>query len=135
MISRNVYLEIGPDSLKVLVGDDGLELPLERLENRRLHPAHGEKLAASLRDFLIQHGARPGQRAFCAISARGVSLRRMTLPSATKDEFPRLLLLQIEREFPLAPDELAWGHRVVRNGSGRTQELVVVAVKKEVVQE
>ena len=135
MTSRNVYIEISQDSLKALIGDDGLELPLERLENQRLHPACGEKITAGLREFLQKHGARPGQRAFCAIGARGVLLRRMTLPAAPKEELQRLLLLQIEREFPLAPDELAWGYRVLGNGSSKTQELVVVAVKKEVVQE
>ena len=135
MTSRNVYIEISQDSLKALAGDDGLELPIERLENRRLHPACGEKIADGLREFLKKHGARPGQRAFCAIGARGVLMRRMTLPAAAKEELQRLLLLQIEREFPLAPDELAWGYRVLGNGAGKSQELLVVAVKKEVVQE
>src|SRR5712691_2858623 len=100
MTSRNVYIEIGQDSLKALIGGDGLELPLERLENLRLDPEQREKLVAGLRDFLKQHGSRPAQRAYCAIGARGVSLRRMTLPAAPKEEFQRLLLLQIEREFP-----------------------------------
>ncbi len=68
------------------------------------------------------------RRAFCAIGARGVSLRRWTLPAASKEELQRLLLLQIEREFPVAPDELAWGYRVVRNGSGKPQEVIVAAV-------
>lgn len=135
MTSRNVYIEISQDSLKALAGDDGLELPIERLENRRLHPACGDRIAAGLREFLKKHGARPGQRGFCAIGARGVLMRRMTLPAAAKEELQRLLLLQIEREFPLAPDELAWGYRVLANGAGKTQELLVVAVKKEVVQE
>ena len=135
MTARNVYLEIGPDFLKALVGDQGWERPLERQENRRLHPAQVEKLAASLREFLQQNGVRPDQRAFCAISARGVSLRRMTLPAATKDELQRLLLLQIEREFPLAPDDLAWGYRLLGEGAGKTQELLVMAVKREVLQE
>lgn len=135
MTSRNVYVEIGQDSLKALAGDDGLELSLERLENRRLNPVHVEKLVASLRDFLKKHGSRPAQRAFCAIGAWGVSLRRMTLPAASNEELQRILPLQIEREFPLPPDELAWGYQILGNGSGKTQELVVVAVKKELVQE
>ena len=135
MTSQNVYIEISHDSLRALAGEDGLVLPLERLESRRLHPACGETIAAGLREFLKKHGARPGQRALCAIGARGVSLRRLTLPTAPKGELQRLLLLQIEREFPLAPEELAWGYRVLANGSGKSQELLVVAVKKEVVQE
>ena len=135
MTSQNVYIEISQDTLKALVGEDGLDLPLERLENRRLNPGAREKVTAGLREFLRKHGVRPGQRALCAIGARGVSLRRMTLPSGTREELQRLLLLQIEREFPLAPEELAWGYRVLGHGGGKTQELLVGAVKKEVVQE
>src|SRR5207247_2676559 len=76
-----------------------------------------------------------------AIGARGVSLRRLTLPSATNEEFQRLLRLQIEREFPLPPDQLAWGYRRVGQGDGppngpnSRQELIVVAVKKEFIEE
>src|SRR5438270_71868 len=82
---------------------------------------------------------RPKPRAFCAIGARGVSLRRLTLPASSKEELERLLALQIEREFPLSPDELAWGYRPLGrtsgNGAAGLQELLVVAVKKEVLQE
>ena len=45
--------------------------------------------------------------------------------------------MQIESEFPLPPDELAWGHRPLGAGSSETvaQDSLVVAVKKEVVDE
>ena len=141
MNAPEIYIEIGQSSLRLLAGSAGLEAPLERLENGRITPVCRERLTASVREFLKKHGVRPGLRAFCAIGARGVSLRRLTLPAASKEELERLLLLQIEREFPLSPDELAWGHRALRpeprpgNGSARTQELLVVAVKKESLQE
>ena len=135
MISRNVYIEIGSDSLQVRAGEAGLELALERLENRRLNPAQREKVVASLRDFLKSQRVRPAQRAFCAIDARGVSLRRLTVPTSAKEEFQRLLLLQIEREYPLAPEHLAWGWRSLGTGSHKTQDVAIVAVKREIVQE
>jgi len=128
-------MEMGEDTLGVQADEAGLDLPLERLENRRLNPEHREKLAVALRGFLKEHRISPGQRALCAIGARGVSVRRLTLPATSKEELQRLLLLQIEREFPVAPEELAWGHRVVRNGSGKPQEVIVVAVRAEIVQE
>ncbi len=139
MNSPTLYLEIGHASLKVLDGEDGLELSLERSENGRLTPLCRERLITSLGVFLRKHQWRPRPRAVCAIGARGVSLRQLSLPAASKEELQRLLLLQIEREFPLAPDELAWGYRqlprVSGNGSPASQELLVVAVKKEVLQE
>jgi type II secretory pathway component PulL len=140
LLSR-LYLEIGQSSLKMLDGDDGLELSLDRQENGRLTPACRERLVSSLRVFLKKQGWRARRRAYCAIGARGVSLRRVTLPACSKEELQRLLLLQIEREFPLSPDELAWGYQQLgqkhptSNGNPAGQELLVVAVKKEVLQE
>src|SRR5437016_869103 len=142
MTESIIYVEIGQSSLKALVGEEGLELPLERQANGRLTPASKESLGHKLHDFLRQKDWQPRNSVFCAIGARGVSLRRLTLPSANKENLQRLLHLQIEAEFPLAPDELAWGYLQLRNGanSGNSpatgkQEYLVVAVKKDVIEE
>ena len=141
MNSAGVYLEIGQSSLKVLDGNDGLELSIEREENGRVSAACAETLTRSLRLFVKRHNWRPRLRAFCALGARGVSLRRLSLPSSSREELQRLLPLQIEREFPLSPDDLAWGYRSISaqhlagNGAPAVQELLVAAVKKEVLQE
>jgi Tfp pilus assembly PilM family ATPase len=141
MNSPSLYLELGQSSLKVLNGDAGLELPLERLENGRLTDACSARLTHSLREFLKKKGWQPRVRAVCAIGARGVSLRRLGLPPSTKEDLQRVLRLQIESEFPLPPDELAWGYRQIDaakpSGTSATvrHEAIVVAVKKEVLQE
>src|SRR5207302_10585372 len=96
MNSPCVYLEIGQSSLKALNGEDGLELPLERLPSGRLTPACKARLKLRLQDFLRQKSWQGRGRVFCAIGARGVSLRRLSLPAATKENFQRLLRLQIE---------------------------------------
>jgi hypothetical protein len=65
----------------------------------------------------------------------------LTLPSASREELKRLLLLQIENEFPLPPNELAWGYQMLgekdssQNPGIRTQEVLVVAVRKELIEE
>jgi hypothetical protein len=139
--SPAIYVEFGQNSLKMLDGEDGLELSIDRLENGRLNPICADRLVQSLRVFLKKYSWRPGVRAFCAIGARGVSLRRLTLPASSREETERLLPLQIEREFPLLPEELAWGYcplspeRVSGNGAPAVQELLVVAVKREVVED
>jgi Tfp pilus assembly PilM family ATPase len=136
-----IYLEIGQSTLHALQGEEGLELSLERLPNGRLSDASKQNLTVSLRSFFKKESWRPPPRAFCAISARGVSLRRITLPNASKENVQRLLLLQIESEFPLSPDELAWGYlplnhtRAVANGAPGQQEYLIAAVKKEVIEE
>jgi hypothetical protein len=128
-----LFIEIGPASWQVLNGEDFMEFPLERPENGRLSAPARERLVAGLRHFVNKKGWRPRRRAFVAIGARGVSLRRLTLPSAPREEFQRLLRMQIESEFPLPPDELAWGWQLIGQKSGR-QEVLVAAVKKEMIE-
>ena len=134
-----VYIEISHGWLKALRENDGLDVPLERSANGQLTAACKEKLALSLHKFLQRKSWQPRVRALCAIGANGVSLRRMALPAAAREEFPKLLRLQIETEFPLSPDELAWGYRtlghVAANGAPASQELLVAAVKKDRVEE
>jgi hypothetical protein len=127
-----LFIEIGPASWQVLNGDAFMEFPLERQDDGRMTDSGRERLVAGLRSFLHKEGWRPRRRAFVAIGARGVALRRLTLPPAPAEEFQRLLRLQIEGEFPLPPDDLAWGWQMLGQKSGR-QEVLVAAVKKEVI--
>ena len=135
-----LFVEIGPDLLRARHGDDGVELPLQRGPDGRLTAQTKEKTIAALKEFLKTKSWQPRARAWCAISSRGVSLRRLTLPGGTKEEFHDRLLLQIESEFPLPPDELAWGSQPLgqqqpSNGMMPKQDLLVAAVKKELVAE
>jgi len=133
-------IEITHGSIEVLAESAGLSLALERGENGRLTASCRGDVTAKLRAFFEKHG-RAGRSVFCGIGARGVSLRRVTLPAASGEELKRLLLLQIEREFPLGPDHLAWGFQPAnggdapRNGSPKTQQVVVAAIKKDLLQE
>ena len=145
MDSAHVYIEIRQSSLKALRGEAGLELPLERTPSGGLTKACREKLTISLQGFLRKDVWQQRLRAYCAVGARGVSLRRLTLPATTKEDLKRLLALQIESEFPLPPDALAWGYRQIgspgipigqsADSAVAKQELLVVAVKKEVIEE
>ena len=135
-----IYMEFGQSSLKALQGDAMLDVPLDRLENGRLTQPCRERLERALKDFVQRKRWQPPVRAYCAIGARGVSLRRLTLPSTSKEETRRLLLLQIEGEFPLPPDELAWGCLELDGpaqlpAASATKEVLVVAAKKEVIGE
>jgi hypothetical protein len=132
-----LFVEIGQGWLKASHENDGVELPLERQPDGRLTGPCKEKTAAALKKFLKAKSWQPRARAFCAIGSRGVSLRRLVLPAGTKEEFHRRLLLQIEGEFPLSPDELAWGCQQLGgsppDGALVKQELLLAAIKKEVV--
>ena len=139
MNSVPCFIEISQDSLRVQHGVTGRELLLERLSNGKLTPACREQVITGLKALLKRPAWQPRLRAWCAIGARGVLLRHLTIPPGGKNEFQQMLRLQIESEFPLPPDELAWGYlrrdEIARSGTDGRQELIVAAVKKEVVVE
>lgn len=134
-----VYIEISADTFRAIQKNDGLEMPLERLNNGRLSGPCRENLAVRLKAFLKREKWQLPAKAICAIIASGISLRRLVLPPAPRSEWQRLLLLQIETEFPLSPDQLAWGFlsllKPPPNGVVARQEFLVAALRKEVLEE
>lgn len=129
-----VFIEIAQGSLVALRENGGLTLPLERAADGKLTAACRENIVAQLGTFLGRKSWQPRVRAVCGLGARGVALRQITLPAAAKEDFERVLRLQIESEFPLSPDELAWGWRDISDGSPK-REILVTAVRKEIVED
>ena len=124
-----VFIEIGSGSLQALCETRGLEVPLERATDGKLTAASREKIIAGLEKLIGRKSWQPRARAICGIGAHGVLLRRITLPAAAPEDFEGVLRLQIENEFPLPPDELAWGWRDVSSGAAR-REILVAAIRK-----
>ncbi len=110
LLSQTTLLaEINEDQLCILNGNHLHETKLERLPNGRLTPACLQRLQSELPAFLHARKWLPPQPVTCAIHARGVSLRHITLPDTNGDQQLQLLPLQIEHTFPLPPQDLAWG--------------------------
>lgn len=132
-----LFVEIGQTFLKAVRENDSIELPLERQPDGRLTAKSKETAVTALKKLLDAKNWQPRAKALCAIHSRGVSLRRLSLPGGTREEFQQRLLLQIEAEFPLSPDELAWGWQPLgetkANGALGKQDVLVAAVKKEVI--
>ncbi len=141
MNAAGLFIDIGQSLVEAVNGAATFAFPIERGENGRLTDLCRERLTSSLRGFLGKKGRVMGQSALCAIGARGVSMRRLSLPSFPEEELQCVLRLQIESEFPLSPDELAWGSRLIGppksppNGGPERQELLVAAVRKETLEE
>ena len=129
-----VFIEIGLGSLKALCETRGLELPLERAADGKLTAVSREKIIAGLEKLIGRKSWQPRARAVCGLGAHGVLLRRIILPAAAAEDFECVLRLQIELEFPLSPDELAWGWRDISNVAGK-REILVAAVRKKTVED
>lgn len=138
MKSPPLYFEFGRDTLRVFNGSDGAEFPLERAADGRLTAPCRARLPGALKQFLKAHGWPAHVGGWCAIDARGVSLRCLLLPVVNGDGLYQVVRLQIEGEFPLTPDELAWGYRVLgqpqrQPDNSVKQTVLVAAVRKEIV--
>jgi hypothetical protein len=128
--ASTLFIEFKEDSVHVLDRDGGFDLPLAR-------DARGNISVETGRELLRVFAGFEGRKACCSIPARGVSLRVLSLPAGTSEETERMLPLQVEAHFPLAPSELAWGYSPKEGANGKPglQELLVAAVKREILEE
>lgn len=101
--------EISFEEFKLLEGDRSFRFALERDAHGGITPGSREQLVQKLREFFKGNLFRSRPEVICAIPLNGVTLRRITMPPADKNESGQMLLLQIEKEFPISPEELAWG--------------------------
>jgi hypothetical protein len=140
MKSPPLYCEFTRTSLKILAGGGSAEFPLERLPDGRLSAPCRDKLVLALKQFLKTTGCPPHSPSFCGLDARGVSLRCLLLPAVGGLGLEPMVRMQIESEFPLPPDELAWGFRVQGEPQPQPdgtfkQSVLVAALKKELVEQ
>jgi hypothetical protein len=132
--NKELFIEFKENSMHVLAGGNGVDIPLERDATGRVSPASVELAAGQLRVFLETLGVTAPPVANCSIPARGVSVRRMSLPNAAQADVERLLTLQLEAQMPVPPNELAWGcARLKSPGTTELQEFLVIAVKRELL--
>ncbi len=131
--SSPVLVEVGHDVVRVLHGGVVREWPLERDGDGRVAAATRNRLQQELPGFLARAAWQPKQQAWCALGARGVSVRRLALPEGGPGtSLEAMVAMQVEAEFPLPLDQLAWGY-VRLGGGGARREVLVVALKREVV--
>ena len=113
-----VFIEISPASLRVLRESGGLELPLQRA-------ADGKLTAACRKELICRVAEISGAEKLAAARARDLRHQRArgfapadrVAGGGAGANSTRVLRLQIEEEFPLSPDELAWGWREISNGA------------------
>lgn len=93
------------------------------------------QLLESLRRLLPSGKSAGSISCHCAIPGTGVLLHGVRLPAASREETARLLRLRVESEFPLVPDELAWGYVSGAASPDGFRDFRLAAVRKEVLAE
>ena len=128
-------IDIGYDSIRVHVDGACNRVPVTRDANHRIDADSRDAAVARIRELLGVNG-RGSKRAVCALPARGVSLRHLDLPPLGKAAPEQILSLQVEKEFPLPPDQIAWGYRLHKSASGNgagPRAADVVALRQDVI--
>lgn len=127
--------EIDDSTWKTVSDGRVIEIALERHANGRLTEACRANVIARLRQLPGVASSSQPRAALCAIGARGATLRRMSLPPSRPEDRDNVLALQIEREFPIAPVHLAWGHQALGSVAGGGSDILVAAVRNELVED
>jgi hypothetical protein len=136
--AATVFIEITDTVVHLASGERTLDLPVDRDASGALTATSADSLRNALQMLRTESGV--GGQLICLLPARGVSVRRIGLPASSSEEIERLLPLQIDAQFPLSSDELAWGYlpmtASVPSREGKPlKEFLVAAVKKEAVQQ
>lgn len=130
-----LWVEIRTDSVHLHDGKSGEDVPVA-------WDAPDDASRARLLAAIGRIGSRKPWQArgtlWCALPSRGISLRKLSVPAGTKDDPARLLALQIESQFPLPPDQLAWGwfapSKPEPASAGGLRDYTVAAIRKEPVE-
>lgn len=135
--TATVFIEFTENAAHIAGAERSLDLPIERDAAGALTTASFDSVANGLRLFA---DSGPSRQALCLLPARGVSIRRISLPASCDAEIERLLPLQIEAHFPLSAEELAWGYSVLiasapARGGAALKELLVAAARKDSLQQ
>jgi len=131
------YIEFKDDQALVLAGERGADFPIARDAAGKITPDSARALALGLRGLL----GGTVERVHCSIPARGVSLRKISLPAAAAQDAGKLLgllALQAETQFPAALSELAWGWQRLPgspggNGGAAPAEYLLAAVRRDIL--
>ncbi len=144
--NRMPFIDVGWNSVSVLWGETGTEIAIDRSADGSITASSREAVRRGLRElFGLPRDAALRERqlrsGLCGISCRGVTLRRVEVPSAAPTETERLLRLQLEREMPVAIERLAvaslpWaplGRNHRSRDADATRAHLVAVVRREVL--
>ena len=137
--THRLAMEIRAGSWRGRTVSGGFELLIQRNAQGRLTDESKADVIQALNEIT---GNNPNQfsQTICAVTSGGMLLRTMELPAAAEgDALKNLVELQIEKEWPLPPEDLAWGYQrmVEPEGSDPNQDtpktkVTVAAIKSSV---
>jgi len=134
----SLWVEIRPESIHLHNGAAGEDLPAAWEAAGTPDAATRDRLLGALARLAPRKPWQARGTLWCALPARGVSLRPVSVPATTQTDVRKFLALQIEARFPVPPDQLAWGWSEPSSGAAARpdglREFTVAAIRREPVE-
>ena len=134
-----LWAELADGALQVAGPTGERTIPLRRRADGRLDSVSRQQLITSLRELAHRAPWQSRGTLWCALPARGVSLRRFSIPPTAPESLRRVLSLQVEARFPLPPEARAWGAVTPHGDAARSidglEEVCVAAVRSDAIAE
>lgn len=141
--AAHCFVEITHDVVRASTPQGGFSHPIQRESNGRISVASRQEIVNRLR-ALAPDSPRSSSVPFhvwCALGVQGILLRSISLPPCKPGDLENVLRLQIENEFPVPPEALAWGSLPISgpdtSSSSSTESLqrLVIALKAEFLED
>ena len=136
MEPTRVWVEVttAPPRLYAWCGGDGVEIPLDREPGGPFTAATVAGVTAAIQRLTSGKPWLSRLHIHCTLGSRGVILRPVSFPAQPRSEWASLLALQLESEFPLSPEQLAWGWLPLPSREDGRQMALLAAVKLDLLQ-
>jgi type IV pilus assembly protein PilM len=136
-----VCFDIGSDSLKMAVMsadeqgppqlDDyavvSLDVPRETALGER-----NRIVAQTIRFMLDERKLKP-KTVFLSLSGQSVFVRFVKLPAVEESKIAQIVRYEAQQQVPFPIEEVEWDHQVIGDASGDEIDIVLVAIKTEIV--
>jgi type IV pilus assembly protein PilM len=91
-------------------------------------------MVAALTEALKSSGIKPAP-AYCSISGQYVFTRFVKLPPVAPDQLDQMIGFEAQQNVPFPIHEVVWDYQLLGGGGDREYEVVIVAVKGDLVEE
>ena len=138
---RILSLNLGSQSIELAefraLPDGGLVLRGYHTRELLVDPTNGMQhaaIAAALREMLDALQIKKGEVNY-AIAENLVFTRFVKLPSIDEEKIERIIAFEAQQNVPFPIDEVVWDYQVVSAGTGEQVEVVLVAIKGDLLEE
>src|SRR5581483_9595162 len=91
------------------------------------------QIAGALREMLADVGIKTGNVNY-AVPAQSVFARFVKLPAVEEEKIERIIAFEAQQNVPFPIDEVVWDYQVVGGGLGEQVQVVLVAIKVDLLE-